>query len=237
MPDTAATVTLPDGASLRRVAEILMDAWEGRSNQWRGTPALLREASTANPAPLPQDTMDLFRLLQARKVDYLLVGGMAMLTYIQGRSTKDVDLLMSLADLESVLELRIETRTEHFARGSFRSLQVNLFLTDNSFFQTAKRRFTSHHRFVEMDVPTATVEGLIVLKVYALPSSYRQHDLDRAAIYETDITMLLTRYQTPVEGLMALVKEHVEEGDKPELEKILAECVARANQLRRRAGV
>jgi len=237
MPDTAATVTLPDGASLRRVAEILMDAWEAGANQWRGTPVLLRDSSAAKPAPLPQDTMELFRLLQQRRVDYVLVGGMAMLTYIQGRNTKDVDLLMSVAGLESVPELKIETRTAHFARGSFGSLQVDLLLTANPFFQIVKRRFATQHRFVEMNVPAATVEGLIALKLYALPSLYRQHDVDRAAIYETDITMLLTRYQTPVEGLIALVNEHVEEGDKAELEKVLTECVERANQLRQRARV
>ena len=48
--------------------------------------------------PVPQDAMDLFRLLAERRVDYLLVGGMAMLTYVKGRNTKDVDLLMSVAD-------------------------------------------------------------------------------------------------------------------------------------------
>jgi hypothetical protein len=237
MLDDAATVSLPEGASLRRVAEILLDAWEAGAHQWRDTPLLLRDerAGASTPAPLPQDTLDLFRLLHERRVDYLLVGGMAMLTYIQGRNTKDVDLLMSVADMESIPELRVEARSPYFVRGRFRSLQVDLLLTSNPFFELVKSRFATRHRFVEMDVPAATVEGLIALKLYALPSLYRQHDLDRAAIYETDITMLLARHTTKAENLLGLVNLHVEQGDKTELGKILGECTGRANRLRRRA--
>jgi hypothetical protein len=161
---------------------------------------------------------------------------MAMLTYVQGRNTKDVDLLMSLAGLESVPELNIEDQREFFARGKFRSIQVDLLLTVNPFFQSVRERFATKHRFAEMEVPAATVEGLIALKLYALPSLYRQRDLDRAALYETDITMLLARYQTPVEPLLTLVNPHVEQGDKAELKKVLTECGARAEQLRKRAN-
>ena len=56
----------------------------------------LREGAPPQPAmPVPQDAMDLFRLLHERQVDYLLVGGMAMLTYVkrpqhQGRGFADV---------------------------------------------------------------------------------------------------------------------------------------------------
>jgi hypothetical protein len=235
MSPPSATVSLPPGASLRRVAEILVDAWEAGASQWRGTPLLLRDGSSTSPVPMPQDTLDLFHLLQSREVDYLLVGGMAMLTYVQGRNTKDVDLLMSLSGLESVPELTVETHSGFFARGKFRSLQVDVLLTLNPFFQAVKSRFATRHRFVEMNVPAATVAGLVALKLYALPSIYRQHDLDRAAIYETDITMLLARYPAPTFELLELVHSHVEEGDKSELTKILGECVERASQLKQRA--
>ena len=36
-------VTLPEGVSLRRVAEVLLHAWEAGPHQWTGTPAQLRE--------------------------------------------------------------------------------------------------------------------------------------------------------------------------------------------------
>jgi hypothetical protein len=35
----------------------------------------------------------LFDLLDQRKTDYVLVGGIALLTYVEGRNTQDIDLL------------------------------------------------------------------------------------------------------------------------------------------------
>jgi hypothetical protein len=249
---TAATkekreVTLPEGVSLQRLAQVLRDAWEADPRRWmnasilRSSPATedgplaLREGAPPKPTmPVPQDAMDLFRLLQERRVDYLLVGGMAMLTYVKGRNTKDVDLLMSVAALEKLPELVIEDRNDFFARGKFKSIQVDLLLTKNPLFKHVLERFATKHPFEELVVPTATVEGMMVLKLFALPSLYRQMDMDRAAVYETDITMLLARLSPATEPLLALVKQHIEPGDKRELEKILAECSERAGKLRQR---
>jgi hypothetical protein len=230
-------VTLPEGVSLRRVAEVLRDAWEAGSHRWTNTPLQLREGpKPAPPMPVPQDAMELFRLLHERRVNYLLVGGMALLTYVQGRNTKDVDLLMSVAALEQLPELTIEERNDFFARGKFKSIQVDLLLTKNPLFQFVLERFATKHRFEELTVPAATAEGLIVLKLFALPSLYRQMDLDRAAVYETDITVLLARHSAATAPLLALVKQHVEPGDKRELEKILTECSERAGKLRQRTN-
>jgi hypothetical protein len=102
-------VTLPAGVSLHRVGNVLLDAWEAGPHQWTATPLQLREGPAAPPAqpamPVPQDALDLFRLLAERRIPYLLVGGLAMLTYVQGRNTKDVDLLMSVTALRQLPEL------------------------------------------------------------------------------------------------------------------------------------
>jgi hypothetical protein len=230
-------VTLPEGVSLRRVAQVLLDAWEADPRRWMNRPAQLREDALSKPAmPVPQDAMDLFRLLAERQVDYLLVGGLAMLTYVKGRNTEDVDLLLSVAGLAKIPELKIEDQNDFFARGKFRSIQVDLLLTANPFFKVVAEKFAMNHRFAEWEVPAVTVEGLIVLKLYALPSLYRQMDMDRAALYENDISMLIARHSPAIGPLLALVKEHVEPGDKRELEKILAECSERADKLRQRTN-
>jgi hypothetical protein len=230
-------VTLPEGVSLRRVAEVLVDAWEAGSHRWTNTPLQLREGpGPAPPMPVPQDTMELFRLLAGRRVDYLLVGGMAMLTYVQGRNTKDVNLLMSVAALEQLPELTIEDRKDFFARGKFKSIQVDLLLTKNPLFKIVAEKFTTKHSFMEMEVPAVTVEGLIVLKLYALPSLYRQFDMDRAAVYENDITMLIARHSPALEPLTTLASQYAELGDKKELQKIISECCGRAKLLQQRAG-
>ncbi|MGD0745353.1 MAG: hypothetical protein ABSA45_09375 [Verrucomicrobiota bacterium] len=240
-------VTLPEGVSLRRVAEVLRDAWEADPRRWMDAstlhsspatedgPPQLREGAPPKPAmPVPQDAMDLFRLLAERRVDYLLVGGLAMLTYIKGRNTKDVDLLMSVAALEKLPELRIEDRNDLFARGKFRSIQVDLLLTKNPLFKIVAEKFATRHPFAELEVPAVTVEGLVVLKLYALPSLYRQFDMDRAAVYENDITMLIARHSPAVEPLTALASQYAEPGDKKELQKIISECCERAVKLRQR---
>src|SRR2546423_211367 len=132
MSKTAQNVSLPEGVSLKRVAQVLLDAWEVGSHQWSNTPLQLREGATPSPpAPVPQDAMELFRLLQERNIKYLLVGGLAMLTYVHGRNTKDVNLLLSVEALEKLPELKIEDRSNFFARGHFRSVQVDLLLTNN----------------------------------------------------------------------------------------------------------
>ena len=230
-------VTLPDGVSLRRVAQVLLDAWEVGAHQWTDTPQQLRDGSAATPPmPAPQDALDLFRLLAERQAQYLLVGGLAMLTYVNGRNTRDVDLLMSAATLQQIPELVIEDTNEFFARARFRSVPVDLLLTRNPFFKLVGEKFATQHRFAELDVPAVTVEGLIVLKLYALPSLYRQMDLDRAALYETDITLLIANHSPKLEPLADLVLREMAPGDKMELEKILAECGERAKLLRQRAG-
>jgi hypothetical protein len=230
-------VTLPEGVSLRRVAEVLLDAWEVGAHQWTDSPLQLREGASPKPAmPVPQDALDLFRLLAERRAEYLLVGGLAMLTYVNGRNTKDVDLLMSVATLQQLPELVVEDKNDFFARANFRSVQVDLLLTRNPLFQLVAEKFATKHRFEELEVPAVTVEGLIVLKLYALPSLYRQMDLDRAALYETDITMLIAHHSPKLEPVTGLVYQEMEPGDKMELQKIISECCERAKRLRQRAG-
>ena len=37
----------------------------------------------------------LFKLLDERQIDYLLVGGVALLSYVDGRNTQDINLILS----------------------------------------------------------------------------------------------------------------------------------------------
>lgn len=230
-------VSLPEGVSLHRVAQVLLDAWEANPRRWMNATTQLREGASSQPTmPVPQDAMDLFQLLHERQVDFLLVGGMAMLTYVKGRNTRDVDLLVSLAALSKMPELKIEDQKEFFARGKFRSIQVDLLLTKNPLFKIIAEKYATTHRFAEWEVPAANAEGLIVLKLHALPSLYRRFDMDRAAVYENDITMLIARYSPVLEPLTAMASQYAEPGDKKELQKIISECCERAKRLQQRVG-
>jgi hypothetical protein len=216
-------VTLPEGVSLRRVAEVLLDAWEADPRRWMNAPSQLRESpSQASAMPVPQDALDLFRLLAERRVDYLLVGGLAMLTYVKGRNTKDVDLLLSLEASREIPELEIRDRQDFFARAQFRSVQVDLLFTFNPLFKTVAEKFATIHSFAELNVPAATVEGLIVLKLYALPSLYRKFDWERIYVYESDIKTLLALHRPAVEPLFKLLEPHLLPSDIIELKTIVA---------------
>jgi len=217
------TVTLPEGVSLHRLAQVLLDAWEANPRRWMNGAQQLREGAGQPSVPVPQDALDLFRLLRERHVDYLLVGGLAMLTYVKGRNTKDVDLLMSVAALEKLPELKIEDQKDFFARGKFKSIQVDLLLTKNPLFKIVAEKFATKHSFAELEVPTATVEGMILLKLFALPSLYRQFAWERIHVYEADIKILLALHKPATEPLFALLAKHVLPRDLAELKKIVSE--------------
>lgn len=239
MKQNESTVTLPPGVSLQRVGQVLLEAWEVGGNQWNDSPLQLQEAGPGNsPPPLPQDALELFKLLAERKVSYLLVGGIAMLTYVQGRNTRDVDLLLSVEALSAVPELHIEERADFFIKASFRSLRVDLLLTTNPLFKLVQERFATMHRFAEREVPAATVDGLLVLKLYALPSLYRQLDWDRVYLYESDVKQLLARYRPNLEPIYALLAHHILASDLRELQKMIAEAQQRQQKMgrRRRTG-
>jgi hypothetical protein len=223
-------VTLPEGVSLQRVAQVLLDAWEVGSHQWKETPLILRDGAQTANVPFPGDALELFRLLQERGVPYLLVGGIAMLTYVQGRNTKDVDLLMSLEAMEQVPEIKVEDRQDCFVRGKFRSVQVDLLLTSNPLFQTVADRYATKHQFAELAIPAATVEGLILLKLYALPSLYRQFAWDRVYVYEADIKQLIARYAPKVDPLLKLLESQILASDIKELRKMISEVQDRHNK-------
>jgi hypothetical protein len=217
-------VTLPEGVSLQRLGRVLLDAWEAGGHQWKDTPIQLQEGAGSSQAlPVPADSLDLFRLLAQRQVPYLLVGGMAMLTYVQGRNTKDVDLLMSVAAMGQVPELEVFDRKDFFVRGRFRTVQVNLLLTTSPLFKLVEERFSTRHRFAELEVPLSTADGLIMLKLYALPSLYRQSDWDRVYIFESDIKQLVARYAPDLEPLLVLLGQHLPANDLAELRQMLSE--------------
>ena len=84
-----------------------------------------------------------------------------------------------------------------------------------------------------MDVLCATVEGLVLLKLYALPSLYRQGDGQRIALYEADLTMLMERHRPNLEPLLSVIEPYVEPGQLHELRNIVADIQKRIDRIRK----
>jgi hypothetical protein len=61
------------------------------------------------------------------------------------------------------------------------------------------------------------------LKLYALPSLYRQGRLDRVRVYRADIGALLDRYEPDLDSLLAQLQPHVLESDLREIRSIVEE--------------
>lgn len=185
------------------------------------------DGSIMNSDTLFDAVAQLFTLLDRKKVDYVLVGGIALLKYVEGRNTEDIDLIMALESLEKVSEIEVLEQSDFFSRGTFKSLQIDILFTSNPLFAEIQRNFTTSQPFIEQTIPTATVEGLLLLKLYALPSLYRQGNFSKVGIYENDIATLLHYYQIDLAPLTAKLSNFLSATDMVEIETIIADIQKR----------
>jgi hypothetical protein len=126
----------------------------------------------------------LFDLLEERQIDYVLVGGIAMLAYVEGRNTQDVELILSRPDMAKLPELIIEDEDQEFVRAKYGELQVDVLLLSTRLFAEVAKSHTATRSFAGRAVPCATPEGLALLKLFALPTLYRQGNFGKVRIYE-----------------------------------------------------
>lgn len=201
------------------IGKVIRDATVFNPQNW--------QKGTVNTDALLESVARLFGLLHERKVDYVLVGGIALLNYIEGRNTEDIDLIMALSALEKLPEIKITNRDNDFARGQFDDLQIDILLTQNTLFEKIQRKYTTVQHFREQAIPTATVEGLLLLKLYALPSLYRLGNFAKVGIYENDVATLMYTYHPAREPLFEELARHLSETDLAELRAIMAEIEQR----------
>src|SRR3954465_5076764 len=90
----------------------------------------------------------LFALLEERQIDYVLVGGIALLQYVEGRNTEDIDLIMALSSLDSLPEIQIADQNVDFMRGKFDELQIDILLTRNPLFDKIRQQYTTIQPFI-----------------------------------------------------------------------------------------
>ena len=176
-----------------------------------------------------------FSLLRERDIDYVLVGGIALLQYVEGRNTEDIDLIMAVSALEKLPELSLETQDYDFARGKFGNLKVDVLLTSNPLFDEVRKRYTTSKRFVEQEILCVTVEGLILLKLYALPSLYRQGNFTRVGLYENDVATLIHTHNPPLESVLSELAKHLDAGDLEQVKQIVEEIQQRLRRFEERS--
>jgi hypothetical protein len=175
----------------------------------------------------------LFNLLDLRKVDYVLVGGIALLTYVEGRNTQDIDLIMALPSLKKLPEIKIESQDMFFAHGKFGELQIDILLTKNPLFAKVEKDYTTTKQFMDRKISCATVEGLILLKLFALPSLYRQGSFERVGIYENDIATLINAFDPKIQPLLKELSKHLNADDMAEAQKVVSDIETRIQRFRK----
>ena len=164
----------------------------------------------------------LFSALRAAQVDYVLVGGIAMLSYVEVRNTQDVDVIINPKQAQQ-LGWNATLLDTNFGQASFHGLRVDLLLTTNPLFAYVARHERASVTFDGHEIACASREGMLLLKLYALPSLYRQGNLVRAAIYEADIFGLQQGVKIDIEPIFAILAKHLAAHDLEELRRIVQE--------------
>jgi hypothetical protein len=187
----------------------------------------------SNAEQLPDIIENLFNLLSERKIHYILVGGIALLSYIEGRNTQDIDFILAKSDLKSLPEITITDENRDLIRGVYKKLQIDMLLTNNKLFKLIRDQYSTERQFGERIIRCATVEGLLLLKFFALPSLYRQGNFDRVSIYENDITQLLLNYSVDLSKLFKILAKYLPESDLYKLQETASDIQARIQRFRR----
>lgn len=214
-------------SSTLQIGEIIQNAIAFDAQGWRNWKGNEMTASS-----LMATVQQFFDLLAQRRIKYVLVGGIALLHYVEGRNTQDLDLVMAASSLARLPELEIAEQDENFARARFGGLTVDVLLTRNPLFKRVFARYATEVQLLEHLVPIATVEGLLLLKLYALPSLYRQGNFARIGIYENDIATLIHYYQPNMARLLDELSRYMAEPDLAEVRKVVAELQERAARFR-----
>lgn len=146
-----------------------------------------------------QTTAEVLALLNERQADYVVVGGVALQQYLPERRTKDLDMIMPISEVKRFPEIRFVRRFVHFAHGFYHEMPVDALLTSSPIFETVR----CHHQVVAsfrgLPMRCVSVEGMYLLKVYALSSTHQKslwHKLDQA---EADLLGLLLHYPMRLE--------------------------------------
>jgi hypothetical protein len=210
--------------STTQIGDVIRNAVVFNIKNWLG--------GMMNADSLIQSVQDFFTLLEQRKIDYVLVGGIAILHYIEGRNTQDLDVLMAVSSLEKLPELKVSSQDMYFVRASYDKLQIDILLTENPLFSKVHGQYSKVEKFLDRNIPLATVEGLLLLKLYALPSLYRQGNFARVGIYENDIATLLHDYQPDMPALLNELSNYVNQNDLAEIKGVVSDIQKRIQRFK-----
>lgn len=221
--DSAAVCEITGLSSLLHPGRVIALARAAKAAGW----------TTTMSNDYPALVSELLTLLVRHEIPFVVVGGIALLQHVPGRNTEDIDLIISAPRLAEIEEFSVAERTELFAYGKFRDeLRVDVLFAEHPVFDLVATQFSAPMQYQIGSLRTATIEGLILLKLFALPSLYRNFDHDRIAIYEADIMQLLARSRRDDNFFLELLAPHILETDRRELARILGDVRTRLARIK-----
>lgn len=178
-----------------------------------------------DPDMLPETTINFLNLLEERAVDYCIVGGIAYLAYIQDRNTKDLDILISVAELEKIIdEVDVTNADVNFTNAEFGGLKIDFLKTSNALFDYVKKHETTFYEFAEGKYPVATINGLILMRFDAIIDLYRKGNFIKTVYYERDLNTLTLAYPNlDWQKIWEIAAKFLTDGQVAEFQKMITE--------------
>ena len=177
-----------------------------------------------NPDMLPGTILKFLNLLSEFNVDYCIVGSIAYLAYIEDRNTKDLDILISVQELNKILPfVKVIERDADFTNTEFESLRVDFLKTTNSLSSYIQENETTNFEFAEGEFPIATVEGLVLMRFDAIIDLYQRGNFNKILRYENDLQFLTINHEIDWKKIWKISKDHFTGGQIKEFQKMVAE--------------
>lgn len=170
-------------------------------------------------------------LLESKGIEYALVGGAALMIMDDcKRPTDDIAFIVSRRDIEQLQELTQQSSDRNFGRYLYQGTQIDALYRDNPIFEYVMGNCLDSAVIEGKKIVRASPAGIILLKLYALPSLYQQGQQRRAMIYENDISALLIQgIAVDFDAILKVLAGELLPSQIKELSNILEDCQRRAN--------
>ncbi len=220
MPDD---LVQPEDAA-RHVGEILAGA-----ATWQRYRPRMREDTgpEADPSEISRQTEALLDLLAEREINCVLVGAVAMLQYVPGRNTKDIDFIMPKSELRRCPEIVVFHEDETFCQASFGCVNVDFLYSRHRLFQEVAVNYCTVRHISGHLIKCATPTGLVILKLFAIPSLLYQFREGKIRQYESDIEGMIETCEVPDDEVLALLQKHLKPGELLAVKTVLTDLRAR----------
>ncbi len=173
---------------------------------------------------LPELVIKFLNLLEELEVDFCIVGGIAYLAYIQDRNTKDLDILISVTELEKILGyVEVTNKDANFTNARFEGMNVDFLKTSNSLFEYVKEHETTSYNFIEGLYPIATVNGLILMRFDAIIDLSDKGNFNKIIFYERDLQVLTLNYEIEWEHIWKVSQKFFTDGQINEFRKMVTD--------------